>query len=175
MKSLQTQRLILRSWTLEDVEDLYDYAKSDLVGPSAGWPIHKSVEDSLKIIKMFIKEDDTYAIELKETGKVIGGLGIHEYISEDKQYKDKNMKEIGFVLNPEYWGNAYVPEAAREAIKFAFSDLKSDIVWCCHYDFNDKSKKVIDKCGFKYQFKSNKVLERLDNKEVIALYYNIEA
>lgn len=173
MKQLETKRLILRPWTIDDVEDLYDYAKSDLVGPSAGWPVHKSIEDSLEIINMFIREDDTFAIELKETGKVIGGLGVHNYDGKDD--KDKVMKEIGFVLNPEFWGNGYVPEAAKEAIKFTFEDLKADVIWCCHYDFNDKSKKVIDKCGFKYQFSTNKILERLDHQEVVALYYKIEA
>lgn len=65
MKELITDRLILREWKEEDSKDLYEYAKSELVGPNAGWPPHKNEEESKEIIKMFIKNKDTYAIVLK--------------------------------------------------------------------------------------------------------------
>ncbi len=55
MKILETERLILRPWKLTDKEDLFEYAKSELVGPNAGWKAHKSLEESVEIIEMFIK------------------------------------------------------------------------------------------------------------------------
>ena len=45
---LTTERLILRPQKDEDAESLYKYAKDPDVGPIAGWPVHKSVEDSLR-------------------------------------------------------------------------------------------------------------------------------
>ncbi len=48
---LTTNRLILRLWQETDSKDLYEYAKSELVGPNCGWPPHKSEEESKKIIK----------------------------------------------------------------------------------------------------------------------------
>ena len=48
---LYTHRLILRSWQLDDAENLYQYAKNPNVGPVAGWPIHTSVENSREIIQ----------------------------------------------------------------------------------------------------------------------------
>ena len=48
---LETERLILRRWTESDAESLYEYAKDPAIGPIAGWPPHKSVEESLNIIK----------------------------------------------------------------------------------------------------------------------------
>ena len=48
---LQTERLILRPWKETDAESLYEYAKDPDVGPIAGWPPHKNLEESLDVIK----------------------------------------------------------------------------------------------------------------------------
>lgn len=172
MRKIETERLLLRPWKLTDKEDLYEYAQSDLVGPSAGWKPHVDINESVEIIKMFMNDEEVYAIELKEEKKIIGGFGIHKRYP-DPELKDLNQREIGYVLNPKYWGNGYVPEASKEAINYCFNVLKTDIVWCCHYDFNAKSKRVIEKSGFKYHFTKEEVLERLDNKKVTTLYYKM--
>ena len=77
METIFTDRLILRPWSLNDSSDLYEYAQSELVGPNAGWKPHKSEEESKEIINMFITNNDSYAIVLKEENKVIGGIGLH--------------------------------------------------------------------------------------------------
>ena len=48
---MKTKRLVLRKWTEADAESLYEYAKDSEVGPIAGWPPHKSVEESLDVIR----------------------------------------------------------------------------------------------------------------------------
>lgn len=172
MKELITDRLILREWKEEDSKDLYEYAKSELVGPNAGWPPHKSEEESREIIKGFIENKDTYAIVLKSKNKVIGGIGLHDRQPDDS-LSDLNQREIGYVLNPEYWGRGIVPEAVNELIKYSFEELNLDLVWCGHYDFNSNSKRVNEKCGFKYRFTKKERLKLLGNKEVTTLYYCI--
>ena len=172
MKNLYTERLILRPWKEDDSKDLYEYAKSDLVGPNAGWPIHESEEKSKKIIQMFIKNNDTYAIELKSKKKVIGSIGLHNKKS-DKTLEHLNQKEIGYVLNPKVWGHGFVPEAVMELLNHGFNELNLDLIWCGHFDFNDRSKRVIEKCGFTFRFSRKEKLVLLDNKEVTELYYNI--
>ena len=77
MFSLNSERLILRNWQESDSSDLYEYAKSELVGPNAGWKPHQNEEESKEIIKMFIKNNDSYAIVLKSENKVIGSIGLH--------------------------------------------------------------------------------------------------
>ncbi len=151
MESIQTERLILRAWTLSDTEDLYEYGKSEKVGPNAGWPPHKNIEESKDIIKMFIEEDCIYAIELKSEGKVIGGIGLHERCP-DKNLKHLKQREVGFVLNPSYWGKGYVPEAVNRLIDYGFNDLELDLIWCGYYEGNNNSKRVSEKCGFHYKF-----------------------
>ena len=171
MYILNTERLILRQWRESDSHDLYEYAKSDLVGPNAGWKPHKNEAESKRIIKMFIK-NNTYAIVLKSENKVIGAIELRKRKPDEKLYNLK-QREIGYVLNPKYWGNGYMPEAVNALLNYAFNELKLDLIWCCHFDFNNNSKRVIEKCGFNYKFKKDKKLNLLDNKKVKTLYYNI--
>ncbi len=172
MKTLESQRLILREWEYSDVNDLYEYAVSDLVGPSAGWMPHKDIKESKEIIKMFKDKQDVYAIVLKEENKVIGSIGIHD-AKPDESLSHLKQKEIGFVLNPAYWGKGLVPEATRRIMKFLFEDQGLDLVWVGHFDFNEKSKRVIEKCGFNYKFTLDKELPRYNNMKVRLVQYSI--
>lgn len=172
MEILETDRLILRNWDLQDAEDLYEYARNDLVGPNAGWKPHKSIDESKEIIKIFIASNDVYAVELKSEGKVIGSVGIHRRCP-DARLHELNQREIGYVLNPKYWGNGYIPEAVIKIIDYCFNEMCLDIIWCGHYDFNTNSKRVNEKCGFKYRFSRQETLKLLDNKQVTTLYYSI--
>ena len=73
---LETKRLILRPWAEEDAPALYRYARDPRVGPSAGWPVHTSVENSREIIRGVLSEPETYAVVLRETGEPVGSVGI---------------------------------------------------------------------------------------------------
>lgn len=172
MNEIITDRLIIRPWSIRDSSDLYEYAKSELVGPNAGWKPHKSEDESKEIINMFISNNDSYAIVLKKENKVIGGIGLHNR-KPDVSLEYLKQRELGYVLNPKYWGNNYVPEAVKALIEYGFTEMNLDLIWCGHYDFNNNSKRVIEKCGFKYKFTRKKILERLDNIEVNVLYYSI--
>lgn len=48
---LETERLTLRAWAETDAESLYAYAKDPDIGPIAGWPAHRSKEESLNTIR----------------------------------------------------------------------------------------------------------------------------
>lgn len=172
METLETDRLILRNWREDDYLDLFEYAGDDRVGPDAGWPVHKDAEESKSIIKIFIENNESYAIVLKSENKVIGGIGMHNR-TPDESLEKLNQREIGYVLNPKYWGNGYVPEAVKLLIKYGFEDLNLDLIWCGHYDFNFKSKRVVEKCGFNYKFNRNVSLKLLNSKVVNELFYNI--
>ena len=73
---IETDRLILRAWRETDLADFYEYASVEGVGEMAGWNHHQSMEESRRILDFFISEKKTFALELKENGKVIGSLGL---------------------------------------------------------------------------------------------------
>lgn len=172
MELYTTDRLIIRHWKETDSKDLYEYGQSELVGPSAGWAPHHDEEESKEIIRMFLASGESYAVVLKSENKVIGGIGLHNR-KPDESLVDLNQVEIGYVLNPQYWGKGYIPEAVNGLLKYGFEELNLDLIWCGHYDFNLNSKRVNEKCGFTYRFEKKERLTRLDNREVTTLYYNI--
>ncbi len=148
-KILETKRLILRPWKEEDAEDLFKYASHPDVGPIAGWPVHKSVEDSLFVIQNVFNKPYTYAVVLKETNCPAGSIGL--MIGQDSNIKlPDNEGEIGYWIGVPYWGRGLIPEATKELIRFAFEELKLQKLWCGYFVGNDKSKRVAEKCGFKY-------------------------
>ena len=74
---IRTARLVLRPWRPEDLADLYAYASVEGVGEMAGWRHHESPADSEAILKIFISEKNVFALADRETGRVIGSLGLH--------------------------------------------------------------------------------------------------
>lgn len=167
---LETERLLLRQWREDDAEDLFAYAQDDRVGPMAGWSPHQSVEESLEVIGFFLSAGDTYAIEWKETGTVIGGIGLHDR-RHVEELRHVPQREIGYVLSPEYWGKGIMPEAVNTVLQHGFEDMNLDIIWCGHFDFNNNSRRVVEKTGFRYVKTKPQVLTRLNNLEVQNLLY----
>lgn len=175
MKTLETERLILRNFTKTDQDDLYDYAKVDGVGEMAGWPHHTNIETTRIILDDFISQGDVYAIVLKENNKVIGSVGLHDRPRNNEEFKNKLQREIGYVLNEDYWGKGIVPEAVKAVIKYAFEQLNVEILFCSHFDFNERSKRVIEKCEFKYfcdEIHEATLLNKTFNKKTYSLTKN---
>ena len=61
---METERILLRYWEESDAESLFKYASDPDVGPRAGWPAHKSEEESREIIQTYFNNDTTWAIRL---------------------------------------------------------------------------------------------------------------
>jgi len=165
--TLETERLILRPFAEGDAADLYEYARDPRVGPAAGWPVHKSVEESREIIRTVFAAEDTFAVVDKPSGKVIGSAGfVHRHRTELPGPDD----EIGYALSPACWGRGLIPEAVRELLRYGFEDLGLETIWCGHYDFNAKSRRVVEKCGFLYRF-TEKTWVELMGEERTELHY----
>lgn len=155
--TIETERLILRPFRKDDLQDFYEYASVEGVGEMAGWQHHGNIEKSQEILEHFIKEDKTFAIVFKGNGKVIGSLGVETYGMEAAltEFTDYRGREIGYVLSKDYWGQGLMPEAVKAVIDYLFHDLDLDFLTCGYYDFNNQSKRVQEKCGFKPYRKLN--------------------
>jgi len=159
---LETERLILRPFRDADAEDLYEYAKDDRVGPIAGWPPHKSVEQSREIIKTIFMQDGVFAITLKEDDTVIGMISL--ILGEKSNFPiTKSEGEISYWLGVPFWGKGIVPEAIGEVVRYGFEDLRLVNIWSGYYDGNAKSKIAQEKCGFRYHHKEEDSVNDLMN------------
>lgn len=147
---LETRRLVLRPWRESDLKDFNAYASVEGVGEMAGWKHHESLEESQKILALFIADKKTFAIELKETGRAIGSLGLEELGEMDAAHENRLGREVGYVLGKNYWGRGLMPEAVQAVIEYCFGALDYDFLTCGHFLENSQSRRVIEKCGFHY-------------------------
>ena len=148
---LETDRLILRTWEITDLDDFFEYASVEGVGEKAGWEHHKSKDKSLEILKMFIEEKKVFAIVLKENQKVIGSIGIEELSEElDKDLDNLVGRELGYVLNKDYWNKGIMKEAVSKVVDYCFNTLKLNFLMASYFNHNIASKKVLENLNFKF-------------------------
>jgi RimJ/RimL family protein N-acetyltransferase len=146
---LLTDRLLLRPWRESDAAALYELASDPLVGPSAGWPAHTSEEDSALVIRDVLAKDDNYAITLRETGELIGcvGLIMPSEQRNSAQIADEDV-ELGYWLGVPHWGHGYMTEAVTELLDHYLLPQRFTAAWGGYYDGNDNSRRVLARCGF---------------------------
>ena len=146
---LETKRLILRPWQIEDAESCYRYAKNPNIGPKAGWPVHESVENSREIIRTVLSAPNTFAVVWKQSMEPIGNISL----MIGKQCNLTNAAdegEIGYWLGEPFWGQGLIPEATKRLIRYAFEDCHLKKLWCGSFEGNHNSRRVQEKCGFHY-------------------------
>jgi len=138
---LETERLILRIFNENDTEDAYEYL-SDKIVMEYIEPImtYKKVISFIK--KAGIKNNLILAIELKNSGKLIGHLVFHEY-------GNKNVYELGWIINKNFWNKGYAKEASIEIIKYGFETLKLEKIIGETEKENIKSIVLFEKLGMK--------------------------
>ena len=151
MEIVETERLIVRNWQLDDLDDYYEYAKKPNVGSMAGWKPHSSKDESLNHLKSFIENDEVWAIVLKENSKIIGHLKIYPDENRGKFSERNSAKLINYALSEDYWGKGYMTEAVKTAVKYTFGEMNIEVLTAFYFPHNISSKRVLEKCGFEYE------------------------
>lgn len=146
---LETERLILKRGTLEDLQKVYEYNFSKLRDIAGEFVFEK--QDPKKLEGWEVPEPETYdwVIYLKDTMEPIGN------VTADREQKDIKAIELAFNTHPNYWRKGYTSEALVEIMKFLFNNGYENIL--CGYDEgNNKSKAIGEKLGFvSYTVKEN--------------------
>lgn len=161
---IETERLILRPWKMSDARELYHEAQNPNVGPSAGWPAHKSILNSQQILQDILMNDDTYAITLKESQKIIGSVSYFvPRVSEVEVSKDSY--EVGYWIGENYWGHGYMPEALIHLMEWIQTHKEITELWATFYEGNHQSQRVLEKAGFQFNhIEKNKPMTMLKDK-----------
>ncbi len=145
---IETERLLLREFTLDDAADLYKYAKNPNVGPHGGWKPHESIEESREIIEdLFLGKYHIWAMVDKESGRVIGSIGYEE----DTKRPETGCMELGYAMSEEFWGKGLMTEAAEAVIRYGFKSMGLPMISIYHNPVNHRSRRVIEKSGFHFE------------------------
>ena len=142
---LETTRLRLRLFTHDDLQIMFKLNSDPEVIKYADTPARdmEEVRERLEQGPLFDYEKYGYgrfAVELKETGKVIGFCGI-------KYLPEIDLPEVGYRYLKEYWGRGIGTEAAKACVEFAREDLKIRKLVALIIPENIASIKVAEKLG----------------------------
>lgn len=152
----ETERLIIRRLQDSDLEDFYEYAKSPVVGPMAGWKPHSRIEITKAVLDAFKKSQTVWALVYKKENKMIGTIELRPL--NPKLFSRPDIFNMGYCLNEDYWGKGLTLEACLKIIDYAFLDLRATKIQLSCFDNNYQSRRVIEKLGFNFLYKkeSNK-------------------
>ena len=152
--TIVTERLLLRRWKPSDAEALYKYACDPEVGPHAGWPPHKNVEESKMIIRELFTNDYTWAVILKETNEPIGCMGYYPFGKSNIEIGE-NDAEVGYWIGKPHWNKGYCTEALQAMIHYCYEKKNFQTIWADFFIDNPASGRVMEKCGFTDTSKEN--------------------
>ncbi len=147
---LETEHLKLRRFEAEDAARLLDL---HLDGEVRKWIPNESyadLEEARGAIRDFSEWADrkelpfVLAVELKETGELIGDAGINEVEGKEQEV------EIGFVIGRGYRGKGYATEAARAMAEYAVSVFRTKALYGRVMKGNDASVRVLEKNGYRF-------------------------
>lgn len=148
--TLRTSRLTLRRLNPSDYRDMYEYSCLPQVTEYLLWYPHENPNQTyryLENLQISYKRGDFYdwAVVWNETGKMIGTCGFTSFDHEHAR------AEVGYVLNPSFWGMGIAAEAVMAAMEFAFTELDINRVEAHFIEGNDRSRRVMEKCGMAFE------------------------
>jgi RimJ/RimL family protein N-acetyltransferase len=147
---IETQRLILREFQRNDVEQLAPILSNVRVMEFSPAGILTTLQTQEKV-DGFIASYKVYgfgkwAVIFKETNELIGYCGI-AVEKVDRVYE----REIGYRLNPDFWGSGLATEASSAAIQYGFEQLKLPYILGIVESANLASVRVLEKLGMRYE------------------------
>ena len=148
---LEGERIFLRKVKISDAEEeaslLNDFKVVEHLGLHIKNPYPFKVKYAKKYIQEVSRKKDKYMfmIVLKDTGRIIGAMGIEGF----EKKTDYQIAKIGYWIGKEYWGKGYAKEAVSLVIDFAFKKLKLRKICAQVNEPNIASQKLLEKLGFK--------------------------
>ncbi|MCB9101528.1 MAG: GNAT family N-acetyltransferase [Anaerolineales bacterium] len=148
---LETSKLILREYSAHDLAAILAYQTHPAYLRYYPWSrrtrsqvesfLHQLIEWQTAQPRLKFQ----LAVELKETRELIGSCGLRK--SQDTSFEG----ELGYEIDPHYWGLGYATEAVETMVKFGFDTLQLHRVFASVIANNIGSRRVLEKLGFTYE------------------------
>ncbi len=145
---IETERLIMRRFTRDDVDAVHTFSQHPEVTRWTGDAgVVTTKADALNVIEsVWLKEYEQYgyaryALVHKGDDKVIGFCGL-------KFEPDYGLPDLGYRMLPEYWGQGLGEEAARAALEYAKTTLGMTHIVAEAVVENIGSNRILEKIGF---------------------------
>lgn len=149
--TLHTERLILRSFTLEDASDVKRLAWNPNVASTLRCIEYPYIEGMAEEeIRRWSREytdknGPNFAVTLRSNGTLIGNVEL-----QIRQHLPYNDAELGAWIGEQFWNCGYCTEAAKVVIRYAFRECNLDQILAYHFKRNPASGRVLQKIGMRY-------------------------
>lgn len=142
--NLTTERLQLRQLLESDVEEIFLLRSDTIINKYLDRQPSVILDDALHFIRRINENSELkyWAIEWKESKKLIGTICLFAFSAEDKKC------EIGYELLTDFQGKGIMNEATRAIIEYAFNTLEIRIIDACTHKDNQNSTKLLQKNNF---------------------------
>ena len=165
--TLETDRLILRPFELDDAESMFNnWASDEEVTKYLTWNTHKSIEETKEILAFWVNQYEkeeriNFAIVYKENNELIGGIDVVGYL--------EGVPVIGYNLSRKYWNKGIMTEACKRVIELLFSLNHEKIIIEAMVE-NIGSNRVIQKCGGVYESTCDEYIPKKEKTVAINKY-----
>ena len=150
--TVETERLVLRPWRADDLDELAAiYGDPEVMRYILDGSVRDREQTAVHLEKMTAnwaaRGFGLFAVEVRETGALAGWAGhaVPEFLPEVMP-----AVEIGWRLGRPFWGYGYATEAARAALRFGFVERDLDRVISIRHPDNLRSGRVMDKLGLRF-------------------------
>jgi ribosomal-protein-alanine N-acetyltransferase len=151
-RELETDRLVLRGFRMDDAEAMYrNWASDPEVTKYLTWPPHADIDASKQVLDEWVGQYENnnfyqWAIVLKTNGdEPIGSISV---VHGDDAIR---MVHVGYCIGKQWWHRGITPEAFAAVIKFLFCEVGVNRIESRHDPNNPNSGKVMQKCGLTYE------------------------
>jgi ribosomal-protein-alanine N-acetyltransferase len=147
---LKTERLVLRQLTFKDVPWYFGHFNTreivegqDHLGP-------RDLNEARAELKLYFLDNFRcrsgirWGIALKGDGNLIGSAGFYKWVQPGRY-----QAEMGYDLNPAFWGKGIMTEALSAIIQYGFDKMGLHRIEVLISHHNKRSQKLIRRLGFK--------------------------
>ena len=148
-KQINTGRLILRRFSVDDAQAMYDnWASDPEVTKYLTWPAHSSPEVSRMVLESWVsgyERDDFYQWAIEFEGEPIGSISV---VSKNDQAE---LVHIGYCIGRKWWHQGIMSEVLSAVIRFFFEEVGVNRIETRHDPNNPHSGGVMRKCGMRFE------------------------
>ncbi len=147
---LETERLVLRPVTFDDVPAIHAYCTDPDVARYTTWHAHQSLIETQAYVgavqdQYGRDEPSPWGVERRAEGVLIGTCG---FVARTPEH---HRAELGYALARPYWGQGYMTEAVRAVVAFAFDHLDLNRIEAVCDAENLASARVLEKSGLVFE------------------------
>ena len=145
--TIESQRIILRELIESDVTSLYEvYSNEKAMRHWDSMP-HSDVSITLKALHRmvelwYLQQGVSWGVVIKDSQKLIGQCSLHSWNIEQKE------AQLGYIINPQYWGNGYGSEVLKIIVNFGLNQLCLNTIIAEIDPNNLTSAAILEKHGF---------------------------